>query len=169
MMGYEICGLGYQWMNVTQPYFVMKLKHILLPLLFVLFAAVPQMSHAQIIDSLPPFFKAEPHFVGDFEGIRKGPLDFAMPGGTTMVFVHISALKKMAIPTSLSKSIKTADGPIVLRKNGKCYQFACEGRACKLFWWDRNGDGKVQPKRELRCGDKGRESCGIRVKEVPCR
>jgi hypothetical protein len=66
--------------------------------------------------------------------------------------------------------------PLVLKhpKNGKCYAFRCakpEGcENCGLFWKDLNGDGQINPKKELRCrcqGDADLE-CKVRAREVTC-
>lgn len=67
--------------------------------------------------------------------------------------------------------------PLVLKhpKNGNCYAFRCarpEGcEACGLYWKDLNGDGQINPKKELRCRCKAdpQKQCKIRVRKVACK
>lgn len=69
------------------------------------------------------------------------------------------------------------DQPLILHnpKNDKCYAFRCRPAAgcedCVLLWKDQNGDGRIQPKKELRCRCKGdaEKECQIRAREVPCK
>ncbi|MCB0628813.1 MAG: hypothetical protein R2824_28760 [Saprospiraceae bacterium] len=66
--------------------------------------------------------------------------------------------------------------PLVLKhpKNGKCYAFRCAKPVgcenCGLYWKDRNGDGQINPKQELRCRCQGDPdtACKIRAREVAC-
>ena len=66
------------------------------------------------------------------------------------------------------------DDPIILQHNGKCYAFGCqEGPGCEhctLYWKDRNKDGKINPKKELRCrcDNDPEKKCKLRVKKVEC-
>lgn len=78
--------------------------------------------------------------------------------------------KKFQVPPPT----KTGKGPIVLKFGGDCYQFGCaKGDGCdncRMAWWDRNKDGKIQPRRELRCFcPETRTQCQIRVRKVKCQ
>lgn len=95
------------------------------------------------------------------------------------IFVHISAAKLVKMtPTQAARmqvpeATKSGKGPIVLKFGDNCYQFGCAKDNgcdnCRMFWWDRNEDGKVQPRRELRCFcPEGRTRCKIRVRKVNC-
>ena len=85
---------------------------------------------------------------------------------------------KPVIPGSLGdlqvpKATKTSTKPVVLRHNDQCYLFECvengECDQCRLVWWDRNGDGNVQPLKELRCVCPGAGKCRIKVTKVHCQ
>ena len=96
---------------------------------------------------------------------------FLLPNGTLKAFkpISISVAKTMNIP----RPTKVSDQPVVLKYKGNCYKFGCqkgEGCSdCKLAWYDRNGDGKVQPRKELRCICSTGDKCRVRVKRIECR
>ncbi len=133
----------------------------------MLFAALlPKQADAQIIDSLPYFKLPLPEFVGDLDWDN--------------IFVVMEASKKniSALPSGVTKKIgvppavKKIDKPIILQRGGNCYKVGpsknnCE--SCHLLWYDTNGDGKIQPKRELRCVcNDCPEPCKVRGKRVDC-
>ncbi|MEM6802776.1 MAG: hypothetical protein AAF696_15310 [Bacteroidota bacterium] len=148
----------------------MKLTTIIFCLTFFLFGGIASQVYAQEGDA----FKTEAEFITKDMGTQRGLLaqDFAFagPSGTGKnIFVHISAatIKKMQLP----KGVKVSKGPVTLKRNGMCYTFACDKNNCsdcKLYWKDRNGDGKVQPRRELRCFCAPKKPCKIRVRKSKC-
>lgn len=83
---------------------------------------------------------------------------------------------KMA-PASVSAAAANPipiNDPIKLKRNGKCYVIRCQEAPgcdkCTLFWKDENGNGKINPKKELRCrctSDPQKE-CKAQAKEVAC-
>lgn len=147
----------------------MKLKLVSTAILFAFFLGLNHQTQAQIIDSLP-WFKAEARLIGEINFIKSNTT-FIIPGSLakSLVSVSPSYAKKVQIP----RTVRTSSRPITLKYNGNCYQFGCQkGQKClncQLHWYDKNRDGKVQPRQELRCGcDKG-EQCRIRVRRVECR
>lgn len=144
----------------------MKAKLFLLLTISFLFGSL----HAQNIrDSL--IFAQSPDFVGEagkFLDAKGGMLlDKASP---KLLKIPAPEAKKVGIPPATKKSKK----PVVLRHEGNCYIFSCgkgkECSDCNLYWWDRNKDGKVQPRRELRCAcPSARARCKINVRKIKCQ
>lgn len=92
------------------------------------------------------------------------------PGGgftlaTPTTFTPIS--QSLSPQLKLPKAVKVSSKPITLKKDAKCLTFRCaqDCNACKLYWWDRNQDGKVQPRRELRCACTREKTCKIQVRQ----
>ena len=87
--------------------------------------------------------------------------------GATLNTISVSKAKKLILP----RAVKTSSRPIVLRHNGTCYQFSCDPACgtCQLVWLDRNGDGKVQPRRELRCVNAKGKVGKVSVQKVRCQ
>ncbi|MEL6252105.1 MAG: hypothetical protein AAFR87_08850 [Bacteroidota bacterium] len=152
----------------------MKLKTLIIATLTALFTALTIQTQAQVRDSLI-LFKAEPSFLmGDRVQLPQSQLNqpFLFSGASgagKSIFVHISAvtIKNMALPAKT----RVSKGPVTLKRNGVCYTFACDKSNCsdcKLYWNDRNGDGKVQPRRELRCFCSSKKLCKIRVRRSKC-
>lgn len=81
--------------------------------------------------------------------------------------ISLDMAKKMKLP----RATKTFSGPIVVKQNGNCYKVGCakECTDCKLAWYDRNGDRKIQPRKELRCICKTGKQCKIRVGKADCK
>jgi len=150
----------------------MKLKTIIIASLTVLLTALSTTSQAQVRDTLI-YFKAEPSFeIGEKVKLPPAQLnqDFIFAPVSRGVFVHISAVtaKKISVP----RKVRVSKGPVTLKRNGVCYTFSCDKSNCsdcKLYWYDRNGDGKVQPRRELRCFCAPKKKlCKIRVRASKC-
>ena len=153
----------------------MKLKTIIFASLTFLLTSLTFKAEAQIRDSTF-FLSAEPSFaMGEKVQLPKAELNrtfiFSGASGTgKSIFVHISAvtIKKLALP----QRTKVSKGPVTLKRNGVCYTFACDKSNCsdcKLYWNDRNGDGEVQPRRELRCYCAPKKKmCKIRVRRSRC-
>ncbi|MEL7533228.1 MAG: hypothetical protein AAFN10_18090 [Bacteroidota bacterium] len=95
--------------------------------------------------------------------------------GIGLQFKAGSGLKSISAPLAkklvLPRAVRTSKTPIVLRHNGNCFMFSCDPvcESCQLVWWDRNGDGEVQPRRELRCVNAKGKAGKISVKKVPCK
>ncbi|MEM6346685.1 MAG: hypothetical protein AAF927_22555 [Bacteroidota bacterium] len=101
---------------------------------------------------------------GNFIGAGIG---FKFKAGSELSKATMVQAKKLSVPSSVRISTK----PVVLRHNGKCYMFKCDPACsnCKLVWWDRNGDGEVQPRRELRCVKAKGQTGKISVTKIPCQ
>lgn len=132
---------------------------------------------AQIIDSLP-YFKTDIIMIGEISKQFDLLGSYNIPKGIQTKFVQVKVDAKTGKELSKGKGIalpnvKKLDGPIVLRRNGNCYKLGCPKKDCSncaLYWWDKNQDGKVQPKKELRCGCSDSEkACKMRVKKVECK
>lgn len=124
---------------------------------------------AQVDDTLI-YFKAPlasdmysaPREVADLRG------DFAitLDNGIKFKPIQPTYAKKVTLP--ISSKISTSG--ITLKRNGKCYRFTCANpKLCSLVWFDKNRDGKVQPRRELRCVDRNGKQCQMVVKLVQCK
>ena len=125
---------------------------------------------AQVDDTLPPWFR------GPIPKLEPGIIDW----NSTYVLLKsrqvISAQKSLTVAkkaVALPSKMKVLKGPITIKRGQNCYEIYCqqgpECKDCQLTWWDRNGDGKIQPRRELRCvctktGDK----CAIKARRVKC-
>lgn len=76
-----------------------------------------------------------------------------------------------------SSGVTEIPQPLVVKhpKNGNCYALKCASQSgcseCSLLWKDRNGDGKINPRKELRCRCKAdpEKECRIRAKRVACK
>lgn len=73
----------------------------------------------------------------------------------------------------IAKDAKKFDGPIIITRKGVCVKIACSQKdcdSCTLLWSDRNKDGNINPKKELRCVcKKTRKLCEIQGKKIRCR
>ena len=140
--------------------------------LLVFFSLSFTSSHAQIVDTLP-FFKVPGKFLDskiiDWNStyiLQKASPQASIVKKSTSIPVGRSVVK-------LPRSIKELNTPLKLKGRNGCYLISCQAsqncRDCRLLWKDINRDGKVQPRRELRCvctssgGD-----CRIRAKKIPC-
>ncbi len=82
------------------------------------------------------------------------------------------------VPASFSKVLKNTNNikampkTFVLKHKSSCYEFKAYSNNCNncvILWKDRNGDGKVQPKKELKAVCKEtRKPCNIKVRKVKC-
>ena len=108
-----------------------------------------------------------------------GELDIIKVGSTGLILTRPSMQKFKPISIALAKKVKlpratkVSSSPVTIKHKGNCYQFGCqqgkECKDCKLFWFDRNKDGKVQPRRELRCGCTVGKQCRVRVRKIDCK
>ncbi|MFK7923947.1 MAG: hypothetical protein AB8H47_18455 [Bacteroidia bacterium] len=89
-----------------------------------------------------------------------------IPGASTFKSVSPTLVKTKRVP----KYTKVSTRPITLKSGGKCYVFACADlKVCTLVWLDRNKDGKIQPRKELRCVDSRGNQCQMVIKQVKCK
>jgi len=150
----------------------MKLRTILIGILATEFMGLSTEVHAQkaFNDTMLVFNQKTDFLMDGIEErgfLMKG---FILPAKTKSSFrkVPISLAKKIKIP----RATRVSRGPITIKHNGACYTFGCEKGSgctdCKLYWYDRNGDGKVQPRRELRCFCAPKKMCKVRVKKSKC-
>jgi hypothetical protein len=134
-------------------------------------------AEAQIRDSLP-WFKSPLMILGEDGKAMDLLSSYYLPKSYASSFKPV----KMNLKTGLESygkeavvlpNVKKIDGPIVLRRNGKCYKLGCPKKDCSkcaLYWWDKNQDGKVQPKKELRCGcAESNQACKMKAKKIECR
>lgn len=111
----------------------------LLTLSFLMILGFQQQADAQVVDSLP-YFKADLITFGD---------DFNT--GKTYTVVDMSVFKQ-----TKHENVKTSSVFIVLEAEAKQFNIGMppavkkEGAKCKIMWYDRNQDGKIQPDSELR-------------------
>ncbi|MEM7373313.1 MAG: hypothetical protein AAF587_32105 [Bacteroidota bacterium] len=104
--------------------------------------------------------------------IRGGSIEFSIAsfedsiysinkGKRDLLSIPYSEAEEMNIPAEA----KSTSHPITLKRDGICYTLSCEG---KLYWLDKNGDGKVQPRKELRCYCSKGKQCAITVTKSRC-
>lgn len=147
----------------------MKTKLFLSTALFALMMCFSLQSHAQgtkvfndtmLVFNSPLVFAQGGKLIGAGIGLQ-------FKAGATLSLISASQAKKLVLP----RAVRTSSRPIVLRHNGTCYQFSCDEAcgSCKLVWWDRNGDGKVQPRRELRCVNAKGKAGKVSVQKIRCQ
>ena len=148
----------------------MKISQILSILfLATITFGIQQKANAQIIDSLP-YFKT--NLLLDIDGKIELKGAFIIPKMSQSKIKQISF--SSSAKTKMAKtSVHIINGPIVLKRGQRCYKFSCVPRNnctnCKIYWWDKNGDGKIQPRRELRCGCSGMiNQCKMKVELIDC-
>lgn len=73
--------------------------------------------------------------------------------------------KKLKLP----REVKASERPIILRHEDVCYQIGGEQKGSQIIWWDRNGDGKVQLKAELRGMSKSGKAAAVWIDKIPCK
>lgn len=136
---------------------------LILSLISVLFALTSSQASAQIIDDTLIYVKS-PAFVGKFDRSAFSGGGFTLPSPASFTPISKSAKpQQIKLPAKARVSSK----PVTLKKDGNTFTFSCQQdcRNCRLFWWDRNKDGKVQPKRELRCACTKEQTCKIQVRQ----
>ena len=140
-----------------------------LSLLILLF---PLQSKAQALVNDTLFaFNQQAEFAGELIILKQAKSGFTFEKGNGgFKAVSLAYANRMRIPRASKTSIR----PVILRHKGICYQFSCNksGKSCPdctLHWFDRNQDGKVQPRKELRCFCDVQKPCRIRVRKRPCQ
>lgn len=152
----------------------MKMFKCIFPLLLTLFMLSSNQSQAQIRDSFL-YFKLDNLTLDrlfDFENMdMNGTFIITKKSKNRIGGVTRATLNQLAIP-KVPKSIKEIKGPLRLKKDNNCYAITCgktDCNNCRLLWQDRNKDGKVQPKKELRCVCLDtKEACQIKGEKVNC-
>jgi hypothetical protein len=145
----------------------MKAKLFITALLLFMGLSAFQSAHAQIDDSLPPWFKAPLEMIGDQDFMIKGRA-YIIPAATfkTIKAVPTPTAKKLNLPAG----VRRVPTPITLTYKGTTYKVGCqksEGcEKCGMFWYDKNKDKKIQPRQELRCICTEGGKCKVRAKKV---
>ncbi len=105
-----------------------------------------------------------------FEGFR--PNDFFLITNRNQVArIPVARTERAGLP----RRTRRIANPLLLEKDGKCYQLGATGEAgCGrplLLWLDRNRDQQVQPRREVRavCRENIEVPVTLVWREVPCR
>jgi len=148
----------------------MKARFLALSFCASLFLMMAGQLHAQVDDTLPPWFKAPMELLGK-EPLFKKDIAFIMTPSTIkkVSSVPASTAKKLRLP----RNVKRVPTPLNLKHKGACYQIGCvkgkECDTCGMFWLDKNKDGKVQPRKEIRCICKEGKPCKVRGRKVECK
>lgn len=89
-----------------------------------------------------------------------------------------SSSSVVALPAATAKlfglpaSVKKINGPIIIKRGNVCAKIGCKTDNCKdcvLLWKDINTDGKIQPRKELRCAcPQSKAQCKLAANKVPC-
>ncbi|MEL6732112.1 MAG: hypothetical protein AAFP83_13365 [Bacteroidota bacterium] len=140
---------------------------LLLNSLFILFfIGLSLESQAQIRDSLI-FFKAPADIIVTGPDLKLSN-SFALPDMRAAQAITKSQAKSLKLPNAVKRLPK-----VVRLKYGKtCVEMTCDDNCknCRMYWWDRNNDGKVQPRRELRCiCPASTQRCKIKARRTNCR
>ncbi len=146
---------------------------IRLVLCAIFFSLSLSQTQAQIIDSLP-YFKDIGH-LWEVMDARLAPALLELDNRSQLLSKSFQMRSRLSSKVKIkSKQYPVrVDAPLTLEHDGKCFQIACAKEkncsTCGLMWWDRNGDGKVQPKRELRCVCKeSKTQCEMRGRKKDC-
>lgn len=148
----------------------MKKQSLIFSLLGVLFLFSSISAHAQVVDTCAngmfclteKIIKTPATFQGQFDRSVLSGGGFSIPSTDSFTPISKSASSQTQSPAKIRVSRK----PVTLRKEGKALTFSCQQdcKNCRLFWWDRNKDDKVQPRKELRCACTREQMCNIQVK-----
>ncbi|MCI4669760.1 MAG: hypothetical protein MRZ79_16620 [Bacteroidia bacterium] len=147
----------------------MKAKVIISTLLFAFLFAFGHEAQAQVNDTLPPWFQKPGLIITKDDILRKG--------GTFMIEPSVlKAAKPISVSQAktlkLSRKVKRMPSTIVIKRKGNCYKIGCDDTCekCQMFWYDKNNDKRVQPKKELRCYCVAKKTrCKMRGKKIPCK
>jgi len=149
----------------------MKTKLFFSSALFALmmcFCIQSQAQTAKIFNDTLLVFKTPLEFTSgaNIIGAGIGGVGLEFKAGSGLSTISLAKAKKLVLP----RTVRTSTKPIVLRHEGTCYMFSCDPAcgSCQLVWWDRNGDGKVQPRRELRCVNAKGEAGKVSLKKTRC-
>ncbi len=147
----------------------MKHLGIILPLMVLFVFISPNKSNAQIIDSLPYFKLPVPELVGKIDWNLD--LNFSKKARKSLAPPSNQMKKKIDFPVD-SKTYQIKRKVTVNTPMGVCYEISPGNEDCKqcfLFWNDKNGDKKLQPREELRCiCFNCEEPCSVKGKKVLC-
>lgn len=150
----------------------MKLNTIFIGILAALFMSLGTQVFAQkVFNDTMLVFNQKAGF--EMEGVAEKGI---LMKGFSLQPQSRNSMRKIAAPVAkkikIPRATRVSKGPITIKHNGACYTFGCQKGGtctdCKLYWYDRNGDGKVQPRRELRCFCSPGKMCKIRVKKSKC-
>ncbi|MEM6377866.1 MAG: hypothetical protein AAF705_06620 [Bacteroidota bacterium] len=127
-------------------------------------------TQAQVDDTLPPWFR-DPGRI-----LTPKIIDWNstyLLQNKRQVISRSSKATVSGKSVQLPNNIKELNGPITLKRGNNCYEVYCARNKscgdCTFLWKDLNRDGKIQPKRELRCVCKrSGDNCGIKARKVDC-
>ncbi|MEO0584676.1 MAG: hypothetical protein AAF135_20865 [Bacteroidota bacterium] len=143
----------------------MKNSLLLSSLLVVFCISFSLESQAQIRDSLI-FFKAPADIIVTGPELKLSN-SFALPDMRAAQAITQSQAQSLKLPRAVKRLPK-----VVRLKYGKtCVEMTCDDNCknCRMYWWDRNNDGKVQPRRELRCiCPNSTKRCKIKARTTKC-
>ena len=127
-------------------------------------------TQAQVDDTLPPWFRNPGQI------LTPKIIDW---NATYLLQNQKQVISRSAIAkvggksVKLPNNIKELTGPITLKRGSNCYEVYCARNStcsdCTFLWKDFKRDGKVQPKRELRCTcNSSGADCGIKARKIDC-
>lgn len=141
----------------------------LIILVFVLGSICSKQANGQIIDSLPPLYNTSPSMfyeAADLNALKGDFTPFVLPGYKGFANQQVTYARKLKLP----KTSQVSNGPIYISNTLKCYKVnGPKGKQGTIVWWDRNGDLKIQPLRELRCVSPNGKATKVYVEEVSCK
>ncbi|MEO0895908.1 MAG: hypothetical protein AAFY71_05890 [Bacteroidota bacterium] len=148
----------------------MRTKLIISSILITFFMLTAGKLMAQVDDTLPPWFKNPIEIMTSEKLFARDILFSIAPQSKAQIkSASPQILKKYKLP----KGVRRVPTPFVLQYKGNCYQLGCmKGKGCDdcaMFWLDKNRDGKVQPRKEIRCICKQGKPCKVRARKVPCK
>ncbi|MEL7533227.1 MAG: hypothetical protein AAFN10_18085 [Bacteroidota bacterium] len=98
-------------------------------------------------------------------------MDFVLKTKSSMKRIPAAYAKKLAVPGNT----QMATEPIIIQPfsrkvNDACFRFTCSTSCddCQLLWFDRNGDGKIQPASEVRCVNSKGKLRLLRAERIEC-
>ncbi len=142
---------------------------ILVLCLMCLMGGQAQAQTTKIFNDTMIWFKNPVRIIGN-DPVFKGDAVFDLSPQVRRSAKPVSA--SMSKSLNIPSKAKRLPSPITVKRKGKCYKIGCDKRgcsSCQLFWLDKNGDNKVQPRKELRCICKENRACELRGKQVDCQ
>jgi len=149
----------------------MKIKLLISSLFVLFFLAFTLESHAQVDDTLPPWFKnpTMADILTPQGKIIQGPFSLSALSKKSVVQISSGKAKSLQLPAS----VRVLPAGTTVKKGNTCFQIGCDKKGgctnCELYWWDRNGDRKIQPRQELRCiCPDASKPCKIKGRRTDC-
>lgn len=136
-----------------------------LMLFAILWLSQIQAQQAVQIEMTPYDLFIEPEGGGNVVG------QFNVPAAVLTGSLDVVSRMSSNVKTQAKQKPMRISSPLVVKRAGKCYQLGCANNCgrCTMVWWDRNGDGKVQAKKELRCACRdSQKQCEIKGRKDSC-